>query len=129
MVSEEVRRLAVSLIGFCRTTSDCGRVLNVFTEHIPDDATASFVQSVMKTELFLDLKGSVDDLLAEMPSKAHTISAVVRSSFKLNRRGEVIESDADEEGNLKCVWTNMMCALYVYMYICTYKQTYIYTIL
>ncbi len=104
LASEELRRLAVSLIGFCRTTSDCGRVLNVFTEHIPDDATANFVQSIMRTELFLDLKGSVEDLLAEMPAKAHTIGAVVRSSFRLNQRGEVIESDADEEGNLKCVF-------------------------
>ena len=75
----------------------CGRMLEVFCSHLSDDETASFVQSVVKTSLFQDVPGSIQDLILQFPDKKRTVGPLIESFFMEH----AAESDEDNEGNLR----------------------------
>lgn len=55
----------------------------------------------MKFDFVLDLFGLLEDFLSEMGDLRHVVEAPIREILKVNRLGEIVDSDADDDGNLR----------------------------
>lgn len=55
----------------------------------------------MKFDIVLDLFGLLEDFLNEMGDLRHAVEGPIREILKVNRLGEIVDSDADDDGNLK----------------------------
>ena len=57
--------------------------------------------TVMKFDFVLELFGLLDDFLNEMGDLRAVVDVPIRETLKINRLGEIVDSDADEDGNLR----------------------------
>lgn len=55
----------------------------------------------MKFDFVLDLYGLLEDFLSELGDLRRGAEGPVREILRVNRLGEIVDSDADDEGNLK----------------------------
>lgn len=55
----------------------------------------------MKFDFVLDLFGLLEDFLLELGELRATVEESVREILKVNRLGEIVDSDADDDGNLR----------------------------
>lgn len=99
--SHELNRLARVISGFSRTKQRCGAVLNCFCQHLTKHETVMFVINFLHYEGIAELEGSVYSLLDEMTTMDEDARAEVISNFSFDARGNIVESDEDEDGNLK----------------------------
>ena len=75
---------------------NCGRLLNVFCEHMNEKDVIEFVHDVISHNFFLDLLGDPCDLARALPDIEDSILALLEKNKYL-----IEESDEDENGNLK----------------------------
>lgn len=99
--NEDVTRLIRVLCGFCKTKAICGRMINVFTAHLSEFEIVSFVKNLLGYEVIADVEGPVKDLLKEIQSLSDVNKSEIMNCIRLDQSGNIIESDEDEEGNLK----------------------------
>jgi hypothetical protein len=57
----------------------------------------------MKFDFVMDLYGLLEDFLKEMGDLRAVVEPPIRDILKVNRLGEIVDSDVDDDGNLKYV--------------------------
>ena len=72
----------------------------------------------MTYEFFLDLEGKLVDLKDELPEIREELQARIEELEKVDEEGNIIESDEDEEGNLKYVCGQELRNLLRYRFDC-----------
>lgn len=92
----EFRDLFAAVCSHSDTKRRCGFLLNIITNCMQPPDAANFVCDIMSFDFFEDLVGPVDDLLRELP---HLKELIQQFMISKNIRG--LESDEDEDGNLK----------------------------
>jgi hypothetical protein len=60
-------------------------------------------------DIVLDLYGLLEDFFNELGDLRSVVEKPIREILKVNRIGEIVDSDADEEGNLKWVTCVPVC--------------------
>ena len=75
--------------------------MSIFCAHLTVDEIVPIVVNLMHYDVMAELKGSVDSLLDEMPMIGDHNRADIKAQFTMDSKGEIIESDEDEDGNLK----------------------------
>lgn len=100
--------LIQKLAAFMKTKQQCGRMMNIFVAHLTADEIIPIVVNMMHYETMTELKGSVDSLLDELPMIGAPGRVEIKAQFTLDEKGQIVESDEDEDGNLKYV----MCCSY-----------------
>jgi hypothetical protein len=75
----------------------------VILNHIYSFVAAATVTTavVMQFDFVLDLFGLLEDFLNEMGELRALVEQPIRDVLKINRLGEIVDSDADDDGNLK----------------------------
>ena len=69
-----------------------------------------FVCDIITLEVFQDLKGEMKHLWRSLGDLGPVVQAFVDSEKLLDKHGELIDSDADEHGNLRCsFFPNILC--------------------
>ena len=80
----------------------CGQVANIFTSDLSQEEAASFMYDIVTLDFFLDLEGNMQDFLKQVRKPAREVlEHLVSSSFNTDTNGDILESDADSDGNLR----------------------------
>jgi hypothetical protein len=101
MDTQQQKRFAFKICDHSETKHVCGKILNTFASQFQTAEAAGFVCDVIGYDFFLDLKGSMKGFLAAMPAIADRVQMLVADTRSLDERGNIVDSDADEKGNLK----------------------------
>lgn len=76
-------------------------MVSIFSAHMTADEIVPFVVNLMHYEVIGELEGPIDAMLEEIAQVDERERAQIRANFKIDGRGNVVESDEDEDGNLK----------------------------
>ena len=79
----------------------CGKLLNNFTSHMLEKEAINIILHIMKKEYFNDLEGCNESFLNELPELRDAIWSEFSHGLKITDDFEVLDSDEDENGNLK----------------------------
>jgi hypothetical protein len=120
--ANEMVRLVRAISGFTKTKRRCGAMLNIFCGHLIPHEIVGFIVNLLYYETMEELDGPIDQLLDELTSLNAAQKQEIKSNFKINKDGNLAESDADEEGNLKYAGILMLMlmtwrAMHIYIYI------------
>ena len=96
-----VKQMAMTICGFAKTKKKCGMILKEFSEDMNSSEALSFIHEIIAYDFFMDLRGKLDDFIDAIPELSHALRRLIKSNFNMNSKGEIIESDEDEDGNLK----------------------------
>ena len=96
-----VRQMALQICGFAKTKKKCGIILKHFCDEMNSSESLDFIYSIISRDFFMDLRGKLDDFIEAIPDMSHAIRRLIHKNFNLNSKGEIVESDEDENGNLK----------------------------
>ena len=102
MSGSQYMSLAVALCSFANSKRNCGEILDVICDDMEDEGQAvGFIDEVMHKDFFLDLKGRLKEFLKALPRFQSNLSVLIAEKYKLGEDGEIVESDEDQQGNLK----------------------------
>lgn len=97
----ESQRYARQLCEHSASKRLCGRVLHKFTSGLTSSEAAAYMYDIITLDFFQDIRGSTKDLMKEIPRAQEQLEALLNASHNLDKDGEIIDSDADSEGNLR----------------------------
>jgi hypothetical protein len=84
------------------TKRNSGIIIDVFTSSLSDEEAASFAYDIVTLDYFLDLSGGMNDFLNQIRLPVRQVlDALISESHKLDADGNIVESDADSDGNLR----------------------------
>lgn len=99
---QDHRELALKICETCNTKRSCGRVLNaVSARFAPGEEAIHFVHDVVSLDFFLDMRGTLEGFLAELPAIRVGLTEILTQNSRLDQHGEIVDEDADEAGNLR----------------------------
>ena len=75
-----------------------GSLLATLTSHLLDAEAVNFMADVLSYEFIYDLKGSINDLYAQVPQLRSKLEE--KMQFVVNEQGRIVDSDEDENGDL-----------------------------
>ncbi len=61
----------------------------------------SFIDDVISRDFFLDLRGKLGDFTSQFPELKHSIETLLQDKDRIGTSGELVDSDEDENGNLR----------------------------
>lgn len=64
---------------------------------------AGFVCDIATLDFFQDILGSMKEFLRELAPLREEVEALLDETCHRDKDGEIVDSDADSEGNLRCV--------------------------
>ena len=99
----ESQRYARQLCEHSNSKRICGRVLHKFTSALTPSEAAAYMYDIIMLDFFQDVRGSTQDLMREIPRAQQELTMLLQASNNLDKDGEIVDSDADSEGNLRCV--------------------------
>ena len=96
------KRLAKVICEHCEKKRSCGRILNIFTSNFCDPNAASFIYDIIGLDFYLDLQGKTSSFMMEIRSPVRELlRSLLSESDMVDDDGEIVESDADSDGNLR----------------------------
>ena len=96
-----VKQMALHICGFAGTKKKCGMILKHFCDEMNSPEALDFIYDIISHDFFMDLRGKLDDFIEAIPDMSHAIRRLIDKNFKLNSKGEIMDSDEDENGNLR----------------------------
>lgn len=97
----ETQRYARQLCEHSNSKRLCGRVLHKFTSGLSSFEAAAFIYDIITLDFFQDVRGSTKDMMGELPRAREQLESLLNASHNLDADGEIVDSDADSEGNLR----------------------------
>lgn len=79
----------------------CGQILHQFTANMTSGEAASFMYDIVTLDFFQDIRGTMKEFLREIPRTQEDLEGMLDASHQRDRDGEILDSDADSEGNLR----------------------------
>ena len=96
----QLRRFCRVLCDNTRSKKLCGRILNVFASRMLSSEATSFICETVSFDFFLDLSGSMRGFYKEIPEIRDSVEAFLKVNRHMDKEGELVDSDVDEDGNL-----------------------------
>jgi hypothetical protein len=78
-----------------------GIVLNYFCAELDSSFAANLIVSVVSNDFIYDLSGHFRHFIAEFTDIRDVVEKRCKEVLMINEKGKVVESDEDEDGNLK----------------------------
>lgn len=101
MDQKESQRYARQLCEHSPSKRVCGKILLKFTTGLDAMAAASYICDIITLDFFQDVAGKMKEFLPALgPLRAH-VEALLDESYNRDKDGEIVDSDADSEGNLR----------------------------
>ncbi len=86
----------------CRSKRRMGKLLSELVEkRFTMEEGASFIHDMVTLDFFLDIKGDVHSFYNQLGRTKERLMDLLSSSNHLNKRGEIVDVDEDDDGNLK----------------------------
>lgn len=101
MELRESQRYARQLCEHSPSKRICGKILNQFTSSMTESAAAAFAYDIITMDFFQDVQGAMKDLLREVPTFREQLESLLDESHRRDKDGEILDSDADSQGNLR----------------------------
>ena len=97
----ESQRYARQLCEHARNKRICGKILHKFTSTLSPGEAASYIYDLITLDFFQDITGTMKDFLQNIPNVAEDVEALLDATHNRDKDGEIVDSDADSNGNLK----------------------------
>jgi hypothetical protein len=94
-------KLTIKICSHSTSKEHCGKILNIFTSQLWGSSPTHLICEVIDEDFFLDLHGKLEDFLAQIPGERDQVHKFIVDNKNLNLNGEIIDSDEDEQGNLR----------------------------
>jgi hypothetical protein len=91
MDNDDLKQYAVALCEYCDSKLNCGKMLKIFTKNMNITEAANFIRDIVKSNVFKDLKGSIDEFYIELNSD----EIVEKLNKMINDNNEFDSSDED----------------------------------
>lgn len=98
---EEIVQLLRISCSHSETLKCCGQLLHAFCMNMLQGQAEFYITEVLKFDFVLDLFGLLEDLLDELGDLRSVVEKPIKEILKVNRIGEIVDSDADDDGNLR----------------------------
>lgn len=89
------------LCSHSETKAMCGAIIAVFVEDMDPQEAVGLIHDVISYDFFLDLRGQMKHFKRQIPWLRSRLDALLSETKRLDKHGDIIESDADENGNLQ----------------------------
>jgi hypothetical protein len=101
MDHKESQRYARQLCEHSPSKRVCGKILLKFTSGMSAGEAASFICDIVTLDFFQDVAGTMKEFLREVAPIRDEVEALLDESCRRDKDGEIVDSDADSEGNLR----------------------------
>ncbi len=102
MSFNDALRYAQAICEGCSSKRKVGKILSAFTTNRYSDAEkVSFIHDIITLDFFMDISGTMDSFFAQLRGIKNEIVALLEAEKRLSKEGELVDSDADEDGNLR----------------------------
>lgn len=79
----------------------CGQILHRFTSTMLPAEAASYMYDIVTLDFFQDIRGAMKELMEEIPRAREDLEGLLDESHQRDKDGEILDSDADSDGNLR----------------------------
>lgn len=97
----DAQRYAQAICEHCSSKRKVGKVLSYFTSRYTEEEASSFIHDVITLDFFMDVNGTMESFFSPLKRVRERVKALLNAGNRLNGRGEIVDSDEDDEGNLK----------------------------
>lgn len=101
MDMRETQRFARQLCEHSSSKQICGQILKKFTTGMSVGEAASFVYDIVTLDFFQDIPGKMKSFQREVAAFADELDELINETHNRDKDGEIIDSDADSDGNLR----------------------------
>lgn len=102
MLLQDRKKFCMQLCSVADSKRVCGLITNIFTADLSVQESAHFIFDIVSSDNFLDMQGNMANFQEQIRNQVwKVLEPLIASNFSLDCNGDIVESDADSNGNLR----------------------------
>ena len=106
MLLQDRKKFCMQLCSTADSKRVCGLVVNIFTGDLSVQEAANFIFDILSSDYFLDMQGNMAAFQQQIRTPVReALQPIISNNLSVDHNGDILESDADSNGNLRYMLT------------------------